>query len=73
MGLSESVLKALSDPCTKCSHDCQKYTMDDMELDSSCSKCCSLHLKTHAHEEDPEDSDFASVDSQNVAQKKEDA
>ena len=73
MGLSESFLKALSDPCTKCSHDCQKYTMDDMECDSSCSRCCSFHLKTHAHEEDPEDSDFASVDSQNVAPKKEDA
>ena len=68
MGLSESVLKALSDPCTKCSHDCQKYTMDDMECDSSCSKCCSLHLKTHAHEEE---SDFEPVNSQNVAQKKE--
>ena len=73
MGLSESVLKALSDPCTKCSHDCQKYTMDDMELDSSCSKCCSLHLKTHAHEEDTEDSDLASVDSQNVPSGKDEA
>ena len=65
MGLSESVLKALSAPCIQCNRDCQKYTMDDMELDSSCSKCCSLHLKTHAHNED--DEDLASVGSENVA------
>jgi hypothetical protein len=74
MGLSESVtlLKTLSAPCVKMNHDFQKYTMDSMECDSSCSKCCTFHLKTHPHDE-PEESDFQSVDSENVAQKKEDA
>ena len=60
MGLSESVIKSLTGPCEKSVHDCQKYTMDDMEIDSQCSECCQLHLKTHPHKDD----EFESVSSE---------
>ena len=57
MGLSEATLKALSDPCTACIHDTNKYCLDNMSIDSQCSECCQLHIRTHAHNEESEESE----------------
>ena len=74
MGLSDSTLQACTKPCVQVSEHVNKYFLDECMCDSGCGQtCCHRHLETHAHNEDPEDSDFASVDSQNVAPKKEDA
>ena len=54
MGLSDSTLKALSEPCTKSCHDCSKYCLDDFEINSNCSKCCACHIKTNKHSEESE-------------------
>ena len=64
MGVNESLIKSLSEPCEKTVHDCQKYTMDDMECSSDCSRCCSVHLKTHPHKAD-EDDEYESIESEN--------
>jgi hypothetical protein len=65
MGLSESVIKSLTGPCEKCSHECNKYFLDDLELDSNCSKCCEFHMRSHAHKTDKDD-DFESAESENA-------
>jgi hypothetical protein len=63
MGLSESVIKSLTGPCEKSVHDCQKYTMDNMECSSDC-KCCNFQLKTHPHKTDNDE--FESVSEETV-------
>ena len=61
--MNESVLKALSEPCTKTCHDINKYCLDDCQCDSSCARCCEFHVKTHAHE-------GSDTESENVASEK---
>ena len=51
MGVSESTLKALVAPC----HDFSKFCLDDCEFDSQCSDCCTMHLRTHPHEDSGSD------------------
>jgi hypothetical protein len=46
MGVSESTLKALTQPC----HDFSKFCLDDCEFESNCSDCCKVHLRTHPHD-----------------------
>ena len=66
MGLNESVIKSLTGPCERCTHECNKYTMDDMEFDSNCSKCCTLHLKTNPHKMSDSDEEYESIASENA-------
>ena len=57
MGLSESTLQACTKPCETCIKDTNKYCLDDMEFDSNCSKCCTIHMRTHAHKRGDEESE----------------
>ena len=56
MGLNESVIKSPTGPCEKCTHETNKYFLDDLELDSNCSKCCEFHMRSHAHKTDKDES-----------------
>ena len=71
MGLSESTLQACTKPCETCIRDTSKYVLDDMEFDSNCSKCCTIHMRTHAHKggDEEEDSDEEPTE-QNAGQTK---
>ena len=51
MGVNESTLKTLVAPC----HDFSKFFLDDCEFDSRCSDCCTMHLRTHPHEDSGSD------------------
>jgi len=63
MGVTDSTLKTLMQPCQKSWHDCNKYMLDDCSFDSSCSKCCEVHIKTNPHKDAESDGEsFASLD-----------
>ena len=64
MGLSDSTLKSLTKPCTTCCHDLSKYCLDDFELDSGCSECCNIHLRTHAHKDSDNESENAAPENE---------
>ena len=66
MGLNESNLRALTKPCQTCTHECNNYSLDNMEFDSNCSKCCEVHLKTHAHTDSDSEYESAQEPEQNA-------
>jgi len=65
-GLNESTIKSLIKPCETCSHERNTYFLNNMQLDSTCSKFCEFPLKTNHHKEElDKDTDFESVQSEN--------